>query len=40
MYEAITITKVLMHFCSQKGMNASMLYYFPSPSYETDICTM
>ena len=30
-YEAIIITKILMHFCSQKCINAIMLYYFPSP---------
>ena len=31
MYEAIIITKILLHFCSQKGINVSMSYYFPSP---------
>ena len=31
MYEAIINTKILMHFCSQKGLNVIMLYYFPSP---------
>ena len=40
MYEAIIIAKILMHFCSQKGMKASMLCYFPSPSHEGDFCTM
>ena len=29
--EAIAITKILMHFCCQKGINASMFYYFSSP---------
>ena len=40
MYEAIIITKILMHFCSQKSINASMLYYFPSPRCESDLCIM
>ena len=31
MYKAIIIAKTLMHFCSQKGINAIMLYYFPPP---------
>ena len=40
MYEAIIITQILLHFCSQKGLNAIMLYYFPSFRYESDLCTM
>ena len=31
MYEAIIIKEILMHFCSQKGINAGMLYYFLPP---------
>ena len=38
MYEAIIITKILVHFCSQKGIIASMLYYFPFPRCERDLC--
>ena len=34
MYEAIIITKILMHFCSQKGINAIMLYYFFPPLWK------
>ena len=40
MYEAIIITKILLHFCRQKSVNVSMLYYFPNPSYDRDLCTM
>ena len=40
MYEAIIITNILMHFCSQKGVKTSMLYYFPSPRCESDLCSM
>ena len=32
MYEAITITKILMHFWRQKDINASRLYYFLPPA--------
>ena len=34
MYEAIIITKILMHFCSLKGKNSSMFYHLPSPIYD------
>ena len=30
------VIKISMHFCSQKGINASMSYYFSSPRYERD----
>ena len=41
MYEAIVNTKILMHFCSQKGTKAIMLYYFPSPPRcESGLCTL
>ena len=30
------VIKILLHFCSQKRMNASMSYYFPSPRNERD----
>ena len=30
MYETIIFTKILMHFCGQKGIDAIMLFYFPS----------
>ena len=40
MYEAIIITKILMRFCSQKGMNASTLSYFPSRRCENNLCTL
>ena len=32
MQEAIIITKIQMLFHSQKGANAKILYYFPSPA--------
>ena len=30
------VIKILIHFCSQKGIKVSMSYYFPSPRNERD----
>ena len=43
MYEVIIVTMIFMQFLltkTHRGIDGIMFFYFPSPRYEGDLCTM
>ena len=38
MFETITITKIFMRFRGQKGIDAIILFYFPSLRWQSNLC--